>query len=395
MPDKPVLLTSYFLFMMVLSLFSPLVNAVPAESEKLLAEGVDAYNSGDMENALRLFETLINMDPSWPYGWLWKGTVLADLGKQKKAEDAFRTGRCLISPDTCDDLTEDDVSDSYDKTRTNSHSGLVIPPVIVNRAVDLTEDTINHQRVFSHFDSPPKDNFGYVLQPQSDSYQKSFEQEGDKHMKAGMYDKALHSYLLAEEINPENPDISRKVGDTFKELGDLNSALDAWNRSVQNESNQKISDNLRKKRSDAFSAQNMPEQAIQEFEKIKTSDFDPDIEFQKGELYSRLQDYSLAEQSFQDFLLLNPGNIDASLGLANARLCQGKIISTEEILDSLPLFSLNPDQADLLEKLKKEIKNHPSGKTDDISVIFSHPELYILIGVGVFGIFYFRDKIFR
>jgi tetratricopeptide (TPR) repeat protein len=214
-------------------------------------------------------------------------------------------------------------------------------------------------------------------------------------MKAGMYDEALHSFLLAEEMDPENPELSRKVGDMFRELGDLGSALDAWNRSVQNETDQKLTDDLRKKRADAYSAMDMPEQGIRELMKIEYPGIDPAVELQKGELYSRLQDYSRAEEFFQNSLLSDPGSADASLGLANARICQGKIAGAEEVLDSLSSSSLDPDQAVLFEKLKKEVKNYPPARTDDISFLFSSPELLIMTVIGAIGIFYFRDKIFR
>jgi len=49
----------------------------------------------------------------------------------------------------------------------------------------------------------------------------------------------------------------------------------------------------------------------------------------------------------------------------------------------------------LLEILKREHTYYQQDKTSDLSFLFSHPELFILTGIGIFGIFYFRDKIFR
>ena len=64
----------FIAIVLIVFLLFPAVSASSAESENLLAEGVDMYNSGDRDAALQLFELLIHIDPSWPYGWLWKGT---------------------------------------------------------------------------------------------------------------------------------------------------------------------------------------------------------------------------------------------------------------------------------------------------------------------------------
>ena len=41
------------------------------------------------------------------------------------------------------------------------------------------------------------------------------------------------------------------------------------------------------------------------------------------------------------------------------------------------------------------MKQYPASDSDDLSFLFTHPELYILIIVGIGGIFYYRDSIFR
>lgn len=395
MSVKMISLVKCSLAIAIMLIFTSLVYATPVESEKLLAEGVDAYNSGNKEAALHLFEMLISKDPSWPYGWLWKGTVLSDMGHQVKAESAFKKGRCLLYPETCEVSPGDDVPEVKDWPWKNSRPDHASRPATLQEASDLTEHSIYDDRSVHQYGRTFNDNSGQGLFRGLESYPKSHEHEGDELMKAGMYDEALHSFLLAEEMDPENPELSRKVGDMFRELGDLGSALDAWNRSVQNETDQKLTDDLRKKRADAYSAMDMPEQGIRELMKIEYPGIDPAVELQKGELYSRLQDYSRAEEFFQNSLLSDPGNADASLGLANARICQGKIAGAEEVLDSLSSSSLDPDQAVLFEKLKKEVKNYPPARTDDISFLFSSPELLIMTVIGAIGIFYFRDKIFR
>ncbi|HOW03661.1 tetratricopeptide repeat protein [Methanospirillum hungatei] len=349
-------------------------SASPAEIEKLLAEGVDMYNSGDRDTALQLFESVVLTDPSWPYGWLWKGTVLADMGRDMEAEDAFKTGRCLLNPDACDDSSSPPSSEVREVNRAEG----VLYPVNANNG----ESIISH-----HQESYP----GYMLI--SDPVQ--LEREGDRYMELGKYDAALQSYLLAEQIDPGNPTYSRKIGDVYRAKGDFNSALDSWNRSLQNETDPGVSDSLRKKRSDAFSTLNMPDKAIQELEGLKLSGNDPLVYSHMGELYSKLQDYAHAEESFQNSISFDPTNIDASLGLAEARIRQGKMAKAKETLDFIPKSALTPEQMNLLERLKREHTYYQQDKTSDLSFLFSHPELFILTGIGIFGIFYFRDKIFR
>jgi hypothetical protein len=69
-----------------------------SDSEKLLDEGVAEYKSGNLDTSFHIFEDITLQNPSWPYGWLWKGTVLADLKKQEEADVAFKTGSCLLNP---------------------------------------------------------------------------------------------------------------------------------------------------------------------------------------------------------------------------------------------------------------------------------------------------------
>lgn len=380
----------FIAIILIVFLLFPGVLASSTESENLLAEGVDMYNSGDWDAALQLFELLIHMDPSWPYGWLWKGTVLADMGKDLEADDAFKTGRCLLNPDACDDSfvsTLPEVRDVHDTGR--------FDPVHANDVESVKSEFQNNPVHIMQEKSIIHQFQGYDAGPMESSDPVELEREGDQFMETGEYDAALHSYLLAEQIAPVNPDFSRKIGDAYRARGDFNSALDAWNRSIQNETDQVGSDVLRKKRSEAFSALNMPDKAIRELEELKISDNDPQVFHQKGELYSKLQDYALAEESFQNCISLDPGNIDASLGLAESRMRQGKIAKAKETLDSIPESALNPDQTDLLEKLKQEYTYYQQNETSDISFLFSHPELYILTGIGIFGILYFRNKIFR
>ncbi len=350
------------------------VSATPAELEKLLAEGVDMYNSGDREAALQLFESVVQTNPSWPYGWLWKGTVLADMGRDMEAEEAFKTGRCLLNPDACDDSSSPPLSE--------------VRELFGAERIKYPVDANNGESIVSHHQGSDP---GYVVI--SDPVQ--LEREGDRFMESGKYDAALQSYLLAEQIDPSNPSYSRKTGDAYRAKGDFHSALDAWNRSLQNETDPGMSDGLRKKRSRAFSTLNMPDKAIQELEGLKFSGNDPLVYSYMGELYSKLQDYRHAEESFQNSLSFDPKNIDASLGLAEARMRQGKMAKAKETLDSIPKSALTPDQTNLLERLKREYTYYQQDKTSDLSFLFSHPELYILTALGIFGIFYFRDKIFR
>jgi tetratricopeptide (TPR) repeat protein len=225
-------------------------SASPAEIEKLLAEGVDMYNSGDRDTALQLFESVVLTDPSWPYGWLWKGTVLADMGRDMEAEDAFKTGRCLLNPDACDDSSSPPLSE--------------VRELFGAERIKYPVDANNGESIVSHHQGSDP---GYVVI--SDPVQ--LEREGDRFMESGKYDAALQSYLLAEQIDPSNPSYSRKTGDAYRAKGDFHSALDAWNRSLQNETDPGMSDGLRKKRSRAFSTLNMPDKAIQELEGLKFS----------------------------------------------------------------------------------------------------------------------------
>jgi len=381
----------FIAIVLIVFLLFPAVSASSAESENLLAEGVDMYNSGDRDAALQLFELLILIDPSWPYGWLWKGTVLADMGRDLEAEDAFKTGRCLLNPDACDDPFASPLVEVGDMHGTERF----IHPIDGKGAENLEKDLQNNPVRNMQEKSVSHQYQEYGAGPLESSVPVQLEKEGDHFMENGEYDAALHTYLLAEQIAPENPDISRKTGDAYRATGNFNSALDAWNRSIQNETDLVDSDVLRKKRSEVFSTMNMPDHAIRELEDLKVSTNDPHVFHQKGELYSKLQDYALAEESFQNCISVDPGNIDASLGLAETRMRQGKIAKAKETLDSIPESALNPDQTNLLEKLKRDYTYYQDEETSDLSFLFSHPELYLLTGIGIFGIFYFRDKIFR
>lgn len=377
------------LLIAVTIVFSPVTSASTVECENLLATGVGEYNAGDYSSALVVFDLLIQKDPSWPYGWLWKGTVLKDLGEQEEAEKAFKRGRCLLYPDTCTysgNEQNDDTSDDDKKIFSNvqtSKSGPYSP---------MSSSSLDPCNAWQKADT---------LDPQSSDTDRTvssdphyLERRGDELMESGLYTEALQSYLLAEQMNQKNPVLPAKAGDAFRETGDLRSALDAWNRSLSLQPGQDVSDSLRKKRGDAYEVLNEPEKAIRELEEIKTLN-SPDLFLQKGNLYSVLHEYASAEDSFQKCLSLNPANADASLGLARAQISQGKMSNAQKTLDSVQQAPLTPNQSRLLEQLKKEMKQYPKSESDDLSFLFTHPELYILILVGIGGIFYYRDSIFR
>ena len=377
------------LLITVILVFFPVISASTVECENLLATGVAEYNAGDYSSALMVFDLLIQKDPSWPSGWLWKGTVLKDLGEQEEAEKAFKKGRCLLSPDTCTDSGDEhdhDTGDDYKKPLSNVQNRESGPyPPIGYSYIDRS----NTGQQADTFDLRSSDTDRTVS-----SDPQYLEHRGDELMESGLYRQALQSYLLAEQMDPKNPVFPAKAGDAFNQIGDLSSALDAWNRSLSLQPGQDASDILRKKRGDAYEVLNEPEKALDELERIKSLN-NPDLFLQKGNLYSVLHEYGRAEDSFQKCLSLDPGNTDASLGLAQAQMSQGKISNTQKTLDSVQKPPLHSNQSRLLEQLKKEMKQYPASDSDDLSFLFTHPELYILIIVGIGGIFYYRDSIFR
>jgi len=369
--------------------FSPVISASTVECENLLAAGVGEYNAGDYSSALQVFDLIIQKDASWPYGWLWKGTVLKELGAQEEAEIAFKKGRCLLYPDSCTDSGTENIHDTDDYTKTRMSVQTHQTGPYPQAGYYFTDLSHAKQRAdpdalqVSDDDKPLSSDPEYL------------ERRGDQLMELGLYEQALPLYLHAEQINPKNPVIPAKAGDAFNKTGDIRSALDAWNRSLHLQPEQEVSDTLRKKRSDAYELLNEPEKAVRELEEIQSLTQKPDILFQKGKLYSVLHEYASAEESFQNYLSLSPENPDASLGLARAQISQGKISKAKKTLESVQQASFNPNQSHRLEQLKKEVQQYPKSESDDLSFLFSHPELYVLMIVGIGGLFYFRDTIFR
>ncbi len=89
------------LILLIIFIAIPMIGAAYySDSEKLLDEGLAEYKSGNLDTSFHIFEDITLQNPSWPYGWLWKGTVLADLKKQEEADVAFKTGSCLLTPDS-------------------------------------------------------------------------------------------------------------------------------------------------------------------------------------------------------------------------------------------------------------------------------------------------------
>lgn len=360
---------------------------IQTDSEIMLTDGVSLYKTGNLEQSLEIFNSITIQDPSWPYGWLWKGTVLADLGKQEEADIAFKTGRCLLNPDSCQEIEEDNKYKSGPHSQEGWNNLKTEYPTGKDAALDnLLNLPVNIQKNSTFLESSPQN-------PDPNLAEK-FGKEGDSQYEKGDLDSALHSYQMAEEMNPENPDYSRKSGDIYKKKEDYASALSAWNRSLQDENNKTRRNELFQKRSDTFSALKQPLDAAKELENVKLPSQNPEVLTRKGSLYSQAGDFSAAEKAYLDSLSVVPGDVDASLGLANVRIQQGKFPEAEDIINSLPEKSLNLPQSKFMNQLKEQIPRGNVDSSGDLSILFSKPDFLLFAIIGVIVIFYFRKRIF-
>lgn len=199
---------------------------------------------------------------------------------------------------------------------------------------------------------------------------------------------------MAEKLDPDNPDYSDKEGEAHAKKGDLISALSAWNRTLEHESNQTLRDELFQKRSEAFSNLNQSLEAAKELENMSPASRNPQNLIRKGDLYSMVGDLPSAEKAYLDSLSLLPGDVDTSLSLAKLRIQQGRYPDAKDILNSIPEISLTPPQSRFLNQLKKQVPHDSTETSDNLSVLFSRPEFYILTLIGFGVVFYLRKKIF-
>lgn len=376
------------LILLIIFIAIPMIGAAYySDSEKLLDEGVAEYKSGNLDTSFHIFEDITLQNPSWPYGWLWKGTVLADLKKQEEADVAFKTGSCLLNPDSCEDYSKGDSGKIYRQYETfpNDHASLSS-----SFFVDYPQsfETGNNYYILS--DDPNKS----TRESKQFVHPELFDKEGDLFNSAGRIDEAIQSFQHAEELDPDNSTYSRKLGDMYAKKGDLNSALSAWNRSIEKESEKEVIDDILKKRSDTFSALGKPYNAGKELEKMNFPRNNPTTIMEKGDFFTQSGDYHLAEEAYLEYLDAFPGNTDASLGLANAQINLGKYQKGKKILDSIPESSLNPKQMDLYTKTKMNIPEQ-SEKLPDLTFLFRNHVLYLFIIIGIVGIVFFRKKIFK
>lgn len=365
--------------------------SMDSDSDLLLADGVTAYNAGDFQSSLEIFESITINNPSWPYGWLWKGTVLSDMGSQKEAEIAFKTGICLLNPEACQDFENKDIHDQYQNMQT-------LYPYVQHSIIN-TQNQVYQKMAGSVFSSEEKPFSDYSeidhLNSNNSQNPELLEKMGDKQQESGILDDAIHSYTLASQIDPDNPDYSRKAGDSYAKKGNYSSALHEWNRSLESESDKVMKDQLVQKRSDVLSSLNQSLDAAKELERISTPVPNPEILVHKGELYYVSREYQLAETSYLECLSLFPENIDASLGLAQVRIRQGQYQQGKDVLDSIPQSSLSPQQGQFFNQLQKQIPSSRSSPSENLSGLFSRPELYIFAIIGVGGVIYCRKKIFQ
>lgn len=377
------------LMVFIIILLSGIASGViQSDSEVSLTEGVVAYNSGDLEYSLQIFELIVQKDPLWPNGWLWKGEVLSDLGRQDEADIAFKTGRCLQNPGSCQvPLEENTVKNAgfngHHAGNTYSSPSVEDP---VPEFISGHGDPISHDVSLSPSNSISPDN--------NQNPAESYEKQGDYSFDRSEWDKALQFYKMAEKLDPDNPDYSDKEGEAHAKKGDLISALSAWNRTLEHESNQTLRDELFQKRSEAFSNLNQSLEAAKELENMSPASRNPQNLIRKGDLYSMVGDLPSAEKAYLDSLSLLPGDVDTSLSLAKLRIQQGRYPDAKDILNSIPEISLTPPQSRFLNQLKKQVPHDSTETSDNLSVLFSRPEFYILTLIGFGVVFYLRKKIF-
>jgi tetratricopeptide (TPR) repeat protein len=144
---------------------------------------------------------------------------------------------------------------------------------------------------------------------------------------------AIHSYLRANEIDPQNPDVWYHLGVVYLEQveADARVLLTRYRDSGY----------VQALLGDTFTEQHALVQAADAYKKaLSLSSFPPDTHANYGFVLVSKHDLPSAEHEFNTELASNPGSLVAKLGLARVRLEQGEV--DESVKGIVGVFKADP-----------------------------------------------------
>nr|WP_319538879.1 tetratricopeptide repeat protein [uncultured Methanospirillum sp.] len=403
--------------------------------QDLLAQGVAAYNSQDYSFALSCFEKVILLDPSLPYGWLWKGTVLQSLGRIGESDDAFRTGRCLLDPNQCawDENIKTLPSPKSDKQGSNIRTE---GPISINLVTNLgptsnqsssfksqmfgsteSKDSVSEEKIDAGLHNQGKSSSDY----RNDS--NNYKNQGDLLLKSSP-EQALDKYEKASEYGLDDPELYQRKGDVERQLGNDDNALESYKQGLENSPDNL---DLPKKLGDVSQKKGLGNAAEQAYSKalnqavtpadtaellkglintnIKSGNYSaakglldrlsslpsgfgatPDVAELKADLNFKSGDFNEAEKNYEKIWNARPTDPQPGFCMAASQLNQGKIVEAKKTLEKISGIPLNTSQSDQFNRLRSRISYPSQSETTLFPALSSAGYLWLLLLLGVVGV---------
>jgi arylsulfatase A-like enzyme/Flp pilus assembly protein TadD len=245
-----------------------LSGASPAEMiryiEKLMAPGEEAFNRGNMKEALEKFTELARLDPGNPEAHLHRGRTLMEMGDYTAAKEAYNTALRVDSTSSTAYFHLGNIAQSrgmledalfhyeealrlmpgspealanigsiliekglVDSAIVVLESALVVDPANVTALVNLGISYVRMglpQRALSYF-------HGALAVDEANV--KALSNCGTIYVGLENPDSVLHYFRLASQADPDNPQLLVNLGGAYRQTGDLSEAGRSYERALE------------------------------------------------------------------------------------------------------------------------------------------------------------------
>ena len=350
--------------------------------DQALQKGIEAYKSGQAQDADRFYTAILQAQPKHPDANHNMGILAVSVGKIEEALPFFRTALEANSSTAQFWLSYinaliklgrlADAKSIFDQAKSNDAKGDDFDRLEHRLdAVAPSETTVSQNQ------DPPNN----LLQPLINLYGQEQLQQALSEVKRlleqfsnsttlynikgaitadlGQLDVAIEAYNKALAIKPDYADAYNNMGNALKEQGKLEEAIEAYNKALAIKPDYA---EPYKNMGNALQEQGKPEEAIEAYNKALT--IKPDYakaHYNKAAVLKEQGKLEEAIEAYKATISINPVSADAFNNIGNALKEQGKLDDAVEAYNKA--LAINPTAADAFNNMGNALKDN--GKIEE------------------------------